>query len=976
MQRLLESGLQNRPRAEIEIAGLAERLPANVLARMDMLLAASPAPEQGLHYFTRLRELQAPAFERLTRSGAGLRYLIAIFTHSHFLAEEVLEHPRWVIDLLDAGDLHRMLDAAEFRARLESSLGPGLPDPLSLASFRRRQILRIVIRDVLGFGKLPEITAELSALADAIVEFAYARIHDDLVARFGRPQSIDPPGEAQFSVIALGKLGGVELNYSSDIDLMFLYSANGETTGPEQITNKEFFKRAANQLTAILSAYTAEGLCYRVDLRLRPDGSLGEVCISLDGARQYYANRARDWELQMMIKARVAAGDRALGRTLLDFLEPRIYASTLDFSAVEGLSATRERLNEKLAARRPTRRVRMTAIGAGRTHETAIVDVKLERGGIRDIEFVVQCLQRLHGGAEPWVRHGGTMLALSRLQAKDFLSGAEYGQLASAYQFLRHLEHRLQFADDLQTHALPFDPARLELLARRMPGGGSADSLLAEMNRHFEQVIEIYERVVHARAGRDETTPAPAVRASNLVRALDQRAPSLAAAISGALASGDLDRGYRAFEHFLERLSTEEIEKLDADPARTAAALDVFEHSPYFAEQLIRAPELASELSDGTAIELSQVAASEPSDGTAVERGKAGRGFDAALSADSAPREMTELRRWYARAMLRIQSRSICLSNPIFETLTETSEVADAVIERAYEIAVAEVRIAHPPRDSSYRPSDQMWVVALGRLGMREFDLASDADLVFVLADSDSAEMEFWTHAAARIIDLITAYTGSGFLFAVDTRLRPNGSGGPLVQTEAAFRDYFARTAEAWEGITYMKSRAVAGEAARAEAFLHRLQEADWLRYGQSGRSRADLRQMRLRLEREQGATHPLKAGRGGYYDIDFLLMYLRLKSAGIFFKVLNTPARIEVIESLGYLDRREARFLSDVATFYRALDHGLRLITGHAEGKLPSSDLQIDTLGKLLKRWTPIPLSDLAEIRRRTREMFDRVFA
>ncbi len=989
MQRLLESGLQNRSRAEIEIAGLVERLPSTVLARMDMLLATSPAPEQGLHYFTRLREVQAPAFERLTRSGAGLRYLIAIFTHSHFLAEEALEHPRWVLDLLDAGDLHRVLDAAEFRERLESSLGPGLPDPLSLAAFRRRQILRIVIRDVLGFGKLPEITAELSGLADAIVEFAYARIHDDLVARFGRPHASDGSGEAQFSVIALGKLGGVELNYSSDIDLMFLYSANGETTGRgdgaaerrERITNKEFFKHAANQLTAMLSAYTAEGLCYRVDLRLRPDGRLGEVCISLDGARQYYANRARDWELQMMIKARVAAGDRALGRTLLDFLEPRIYSSTLDFSAVEALSATRERLNEKLAARRPTRRGRAVELGAGRTQGTAIIDVKLERGGIRDIEFVVQCLQRLHGGAEPWVRHGGTLLALARLRDKNFLSDAEYGQLASAYQFLRHLEHRLQFADDLQTHALPVDRAQLELLARRMPGGGSADTLLAEMNRHFEQVIEIYERVVHARPARDEDAPAPAVRASNLVRALNQRAPSLSAAISGALASGDLDRGYRAFEHFLERLSAEEIEKLDADPGRTSAALDVFEHSPYFAEQLIRTPELAIELSDVTAIELNDVTAIELSNITAdkltnLTGAELGRRIDPPLEVEPAPTEMGDLRRWYARAMLRIQSRSICRSNPIFETLTETSALADAVIGRAYEIAVAQVRGAHPPRDPSYRPSNQMWVIALGRLGMREFDLASDADLVFVLADSDSAEMEFWTRAAERVIDLITAYTGSGFLFAVDTRLRPNGSGGLLVQTEAAFRDYFARAAEAWEGITYMKSRAVAGDATRAEAFLHQLQEADWLRYGQSGRSRADLRQMRLRLEREQGAMHPLKAGRGGYYDIDFLLMYLRLKSAGIFFKVLNTPARIEVIESLGYLDRSEARFLSDVATFYRALDHGLRLISGHAEGKLPSSDLQIDTLGKLLKRWTPIPLSDLAEIRARTRAMFDRVFA
>src|SRR6185437_8639546 len=275
--------------------------------------------------------------------------------------------------------LHRMLDAGEYRARLDAALAPGLPSPLDLAKFRRRQILRIVVRDVLGLASLPELTGELSALADAIVETAYERIREDLADRFGVPRT--DGAEARFSVIALGKLGAQELNYSSDFDLMFLYSGNGTTDGPAPITNKEFFKRAANDLTSLLSTYTAEGLCYRIDLRLRPEGSLGEVCISLDGARHYYGSRARDWELQMMIKARAAAGDRATGRALLEFVEPRIYSTTLDFSAIEALSATRERINEKLAAKK---------------RPNAQIDVKLERGGIRDIEFVVQCLQRLH----------------------------------------------------------------------------------------------------------------------------------------------------------------------------------------------------------------------------------------------------------------------------------------------------------------------------------------------------------------------------------------------------------------------------------------------------------------------------------------------------------------------------------------------------------------------------------------------------
>jgi glutamate-ammonia-ligase adenylyltransferase len=936
MQSLFQLPFQDRTRAEREIADLSLHLAPASIRDLDRLLAAGPAPEQGLQYFARLRELQPESFQRLTRSSVGLRYLAAIFTHSHFLAGEVLEHPEWMEELLRAGDLHHVLETEELRALLEASLPPGMPSPLELSRFRRKAILRIVIRDVLGLGTLSEITAELSALADAIVETAYERIRCDLISRFGIPKS--KHGEAQFAVIALGKLGGVELNYSSDIDLMFLYSANGQTTGPERITNKEFFKRAANELTALLSTYTAEGFCYRVDLRLRPDGKLGEACISLEGGRSYYELRARDWELQMLIKARVAAGDRGTGRALLDFAEPRIYSTTLDFSAIEELSATRVRLNEKLTTSKRRGGKRMREV---RSRE---IDVKLERGGIRDIEFLVQCLQRLHGGAEPWVRHGGTLLALARLQDKGFLSSAEYGRLASAYQFLRHLEHRLQFADDRQTHTLPSDRGALELVARRMPGGGGpAEWLLQETRLHFERVLEIYERVVHSRAVPDGAVIQPSRPQSNVVRVLEQRAPSLYT----TLARSGLRRGYTAFEHFLERVSGEPglLEQLNSNPATAAETLDIFEHSPYFAEELIRTPELLEEIGR------------RPGE-------------------ESAPRQIGDLRRWFRRQMVRIQAESLCLGHPIFETLVRTSGLADSVIATAYEIACGEVLAAHPPADPAYEPAGQMWVISLGRLGMREFDLASDADLVFVLADSDSAEMRFWTRVTERLIDLLTAYTGGGILLAVDTRLRPNGRGGPLVQSESAVTDYFARAAETWEGITYMKSRTVAGDAIRAEAFLHQLQEVDWRRYGQSGRSRTDLRQMRLRLEKEQGTLHPLKAGRGGYYDIDFMLMYLRLRSAGIFFKVLNTPERIEVLESLGDLDRSEAKFLSDAATFYRALDHSLRVFSGHAEGKLPSSEAQLETIGALLRRWSPIPLEDLAQIQAQTRALFERLFS
>jgi glutamate-ammonia-ligase adenylyltransferase len=323
----------------------------------------------------------------------------------------------------------------------------------------------------------------------------------------------------------------------------------------------------------------------------------------------------------------------------------------------------------------------------------------------------------------------------------------------------------------------------------------------------------------------------------------------------------------------------------------------------------------------------------------------------------------------------------MCLETGIFETLERTSDLADAVIAAAYRMTVEQVAAAHPPT-AGYKPAGQMIVVTMGRLGMREFDLASDADMVFVIPDEDIPEHAFWTRVAERMISIISAYTGDGMMFSVDTRLRPNGRSGALVQAVSTYKNYFANSAEAWEGITYMKTRAVAGDIERGTAFLNELQRVDWRRYGQSGRSRKQLLQMRQRLEKEQGGENPLKSGRGGYYDIDFALMYLRLKGAGIFYKVLNTPARIDVIEQMGHLDPADAAFLHDAATFYRALDHGVRVSTGHAGDTLPSGGSQLESLNGLVRRWTPEHLHDqpldieLAQVQARTREFFDRLFS
>jgi [glutamine synthetase] adenylyltransferase / [glutamine synthetase]-adenylyl-L-tyrosine phosphorylase len=973
--------------APVELSTALDDLPFSTQQAIENVRRASPDPDRVQHYLLEFQSRHSTIFRNLAGENTQrLQWLLTIFGYSHFLSEELLQHPEWIEDV---SDLYRVLSVAEYRDRLLTLLArrhvsfsvtpeSGRASALDLALFRRQQMLRIVLRDVLNLATLSETAEELSNLADAILHMALASVISEAGRRFGLPScpaglgGVAPCG---FSVLALGKLGGRELNYSSDIDLMFLYTGNGETTGPDIITNKEFAKRVANRFTSLLSTYTTEGLCYRVDLRLRPEGSLGEVCISLDGARDYYAKRARDWELQMLIKARVAAGDVETGHALLEFVEPSIYSTTLDFTAVETMSATRERISEKLANKR---------LRPGQ------FDVKLTRGGIRDIEFLVQCLQRLHGGREPWVRHGGTMLALSRLLDKDLLSVTEYSRLVNAYQFLRHLEHRLQFDDDRQTHTLPTNSFELELMAKRMPASRQfspdvslATQLLQELNEHLENVQAIYDRIVHAQrplsySSRVVETPAPSVSiepppaaseaqlgvvSKPLLDALKQRAPGLAEQLS----QRGLRRARPAFEHFLESLLTDSpaLESLNSNTLLADYVMQLFETSPFLSEQLIRQPELLEEI---------RRVADHP------QRRWSFEGLAAPLN------DIAALRRFYRREMVRVQAMSICLAQPVFETLDRTSALAEFVIARAYRITL-EQAIQHGQRRSTplkpfIEPRDEMMVVALGRLGMREFDLASDADLIFIIPDSELERHKFWTRVAEHLIEILTAYTADGTILSIDTRLRPNGREGPLVQTESSYTEYFAKKGEAWEGIAYMKARAIAGNSERALNFLSELQQVDWRRYGQGGRSKQDLRQMRLRLEREQGGASPLKAGRGGYYDPDFILMYLRLKGAGMFFKTLNTPERIDIVEKMGHLDRCDAEFLLQATTFYRALDHAIRLVTGHAEGRLPSSRVELEMVCELLNRWTPESRrfadieAELANLTDRTRCIFERIFS
>lgn len=975
-QAFAEIPFRRPNRAQGPFERIAEQLTPPDLETLVTLLRDAPDPDAALSGIDRYIG-EGGETAHLFEADNLLSAAVRIFAHSAYLTDTLVRHPDLLTWCFEDQQMDRLRSTGELRAEL-GWLSPSQDEvatALALARFKRIQIFRIAARDLLGLATLAEVTLELSNLADAVLRGALEYMLQKLTARFGRPLSEADTGpiESEIVVLSLGKLGGRELNYSSDIDLMFLFTDDGKTAGPIKITNKEFFTQVANGLTDLVSRLTSEGSCYRVDLRLRPEGSVGEVALPARSAIDYYHRRARDWELQMLIKARPAAGAEALGRVFLKTIQPLIYQTTTDFSAIEQMTETRDRIQRKL-----------------RKRPGDATDVKLARGGIRDIEFMVQCLQRLHGGRDTWLQSGGTLFALHRLRDKGYLSMPDYAQLADAYQYLRILEHRLQLADNRQTHTLPGDPTQQEILANKVrelrPPRAGQESLTEELGRHFDQVTEIYTRVVYSQepAAREislprkpleqmEEEPRIQIQPSwqSQIRHIERHAPALADAVR----SLPIHWGAKHFEHLLNKLIS--MPPLLAEFERSKPLLDcvadLFEHSPYLAEHLIAHPEDIERLKtviDAPAPDLLAYEKVGPPPWADREDVREVLATPGDLHGRS-----DWLRRFYRHEILRILAGSIHGRRPIFHSLGETSRLADWVIQTAYHFAVQDV-FKHAPNFE--QPS--MQVIAMGRLGMREFDLGSDTDIVFILDDAASDERTRWTEVAKRIIEITSSYTREGFMFAADTRLRPMGRSGELVQVESRYKKYFAEDAEAWEAITYMKARAVAGHISRGTQSLSKLQEIGWQRYGMDTELARLLVDMRKRIEKEQGASHPIKSGPGGYYDIDFSLMYLRLKKAGVFFESLNTPERIAVIHATGGLDAAEADELHANAVFFRAFDHACRVTAGHSTSKIPTARAHREIVQELLSRWTNTPADGtplpelLQDVQLKTRRLFGKL--
>jgi glutamate-ammonia-ligase adenylyltransferase len=948
--------------AALNLERLRGYVPSAVFEDFLQYLSASPSPDSVVVQFERLMESSGELAAAFEKQPILIHYATLVFGHSGWLGETLIQNT----DLFERFGQNKSLDRSNRREEFQQEFArtysrwPDGDMALSLARFRKREYVRIFLRDVLGVAKLAETTEEISALSDALIEEALLAVNTQLRQRHGVPQWVDAQGRLQdsrFAVVSLGKLGGNELNYSSDIDLLFLYDGGIEPAA-QPISNREYFIQLAQKTTELLSRHTREGQVFRIDLRLRPQGHEGELAVALPRAAEYYSECAQDWELQAMIKARHSAGDSGLARDFIRAVEPFVYRSTVNFAAVKTALQARERIDKRGEKAAPGRRTQRA------------LDVKLDRGGIRDIEFLVQCLQRVYGGEEGWLRSRGTLFAVQKLHDKEHISGKDFHSLTSAYEFLRHTEHHLQLRLGRQSHHLPSSPAELKVLAKCLERVGSkatsASEFVLQLERRMSAVAEIYRRIVYQEQSQQLIDPQGNLRLqfqypasaensySQIMQRLAVDAPQLLDVISHA---GLSPYARRNLDRFLSSATTnsERYGAVLRFPNAVERAITIFEYSNYLTDLLVRYP---------ADVELLGQIHTQPEDNAAglfeVPRDQSNLIPDPILAylafTSGDPQEALALQRQQFRQSLFVSAtRDLYQSRSVFDSLQENSFAADRALQSA-------LSRADPPHGLA--------VMALGRLGSREFDLLSDADILFVADESASPEVP--RRAAERTMDSLTAYTRDGTVFPVDARLRPRGREGELVTTPSQLARYFSGDARPWEAISYLKLRFVAGDQGVGQMALAAVREGIAAMAGQPEFDR-ELQDMRARLEMSDSAPNS-KTCSGGEYDIDFLAG--RLQARNRIWNTGNLSERIATLSERGLLGEQECRELATNAEFLRTLEHFVRLVTGGPGKWLPAGDHAQLSVAKLMAR-SPGHVAGrsleegLTTVLRRTREIY-----
>jgi glutamate-ammonia-ligase adenylyltransferase len=965
--------------------------------------------------------------------GRSLEILLQWFSTSQYFSDLLVLNPDY-LDMLRV-PLRNSPRTAELQQQLQAEVDAAFEDSTVLRVFRRfrqRQILRIGTNDIIRDRPLEEITRDISRVADASLEVALASALRHLGNRFGEPSTADGR-PARCVIIAFGKLGGKELNYSSDIDLMFIYDEEGSTRGKRitSIDNGEFFGRVLSEVVRLLSQHTDRGQAYRIDLRLRPEGHRGPLARSLASTLAYYDTLGRTWERQALIKVRPVAGDLKLGEQFLKAIEPYVYRKYLSFAEINGIKALKRRIEQQ----------------AGRAG-VSDTEVKTGHGGIRDVEFTIQFLQLLNGGDLPEVRQRNTLKAMEALERVGCLTDQEYSILDNTYRFLRKTEHRLQLLFDLQTHRLPEGEEELSRLALRMGYGNGAprperrrlrpeegaaaasSPLAAFLNDYREKTNlnrQILDHLLHQTFQGEDGQAEPE---SDLI--LDQHPdPATVRQVLGRYPFKDIQGVYhnltqlaqesvpflstRRCRHFLASIAPQllralsetpdpdmalvNLEKVTASLGAKAVLWELFSFNPpslklyvdlcawsqFLSEILINNPGMIDELLDSLVLNQPRSAEELRRELTDLCRG----------ASDPEP----ILHSFQDKELLRIGVRDILGKDGIQGTTASLSDLAETILTQ---IAV----LQEPPLGKRFGvpfltegpragQASRFVLLGLGKLGGRELSYHSDLDLVLVYEGDgrtgpppsatrfDRFELtdnfHFFTELAQRIIRA-TSYLGPmGRLYQVDMRLRPTGKSGSLVTPLAEFRRYYEEGgAQLWERQALTRARVVYGDADFGREVMAAVEQAAY-QMAWKPELADEIRDMRERLEASR-SERDLKRGFGGIVDVEFLVQLFQLKYGRDYpaLRTVNTWEALEVLRQTGLVSEVEYTALRGSYDFLRLVESRLRIVHNRSLDELPEAPEDLEKLARRLSCEAGPKgnagsrfLEELEFHTRRTRELF-----
>ncbi len=894
-----------------------------------------------------------PSFD-LEAAPESLRPMLPrVWAGSNFVADTCLRHPDWLAWLERSGRLHERADASWLAEMLAESIPPDADDLLFLDGirrFRRRQLARIAWRDLADLADVETVLEELSLLADVCIRTACARAERELATRHGAPRRGDG-SVLPLLVLGMGKLGGGELNFSSDIDLVFLFAEHGETDGRRPLSHEEYFNRLGRRVAQLLGTVTHEGFVYRVDLRLRPFGESGPLVVSFGAFEDYLQQHGRDWERYAYVKARPIAGAERFDELYRNVLRPFVYRRYLDFGVFDALRGMKE-----LIAREVERRELKE-------------NIKLGPGGIREIEFIVQAFQLLRGGSDPRLQVRGLLPALSLLAGHKLLPAAAVADLAAAYRYLRRVENRLQQWNDEQTHELPSEAAERTRLAATM-GASSWDDFAAELARHRDRVSAHFRTLVFGPAPADGDNGSAAreldrilepelgserraqllretgivavdpvlaslrqLGESTYVRRLDAGGrrrlttllPNLLQQIAGRDAEATaLDRVL----HVLERIGgrTVYLALLNENALARERLVDLCAQSSFLADQIAAFPLLLDELLDERLFETLP---------TRAEFAAELRSRMAGTGAEDPEHQVELLRQFQRAAVFRVAVADLSGRLPIMKVSDRLTDIAELIVQEALDLAWVQITARHG-RPERIGPGGAvaagLIVVAYGKFGGYELGYGSDLDLVF-LHDSVGDEGRtsgpvvvensvFFLRLVQRLVHLLNVHSAAGRLYEVDTRLRPSGKGGLLAQGIAGFEQYQRTDAWTWEHQALLRARAVAGPPALRERFealrvdvLRRAVRRDTLR----DEVRGMRERMRAELARGAEGMFDLKQDHGGIADIEFLAQYWTLQWSERYAELVMFPDVIRQLESLASADLVPQATVDTLTGAYRA---------------------------------------------------------